>query len=185
MPLNVITDDAAPVTPPAPGRRVASPSDAPPGSVLARLRARAAVQRRDRTLDVPVWDGALIARYHAPAMADTDRLVASAATFDSAGATASMSRIAVDMMSTCCQTLLGVGEDGSVEDLEHQYTGRLLELLELPFPPAVTSPEDVTVFEVIDILFAGNWLAVNTHAGRVMTWLQEDESGLGETSGGN
>ena len=140
MPLNVITDDASPAPSSAPGRRVASPSDAPPGSALARLR-RAAVQRQARTLDVaiPEWDGALVCRYQMPPMEDADRLIASAAAFQSAGASASMSRIAVDLMSTCAQTLLG-GEDGTVEDFDHTYTGGLLELLNLPLLLGVDDP---------------------------------------------
>ena len=187
MPLNVITDDTSPAPPSAPGRRVAPPSDAPPGSALARLRARAAVQRQARTLDVaiPEWDGALVCRYQMPPMEDADRLIASAAAFQTAGASASMSRIAVDLMSTCAQTLLGVGEDGTIEDLHHTYTGGLLELLNLPLPPGVDDPGDVSVFEVITTVFFGNWMAINVHAGTVMTWLQGDESGLGEPAAGS
>ena len=187
MPLNVITDDTSPPPSSAPGRRVASPSDAPPGSALARLRARAAVQRQARTLDVPVaeWDGALVARYHMPPMEDADRLIAAAAAFQTGESSPSMSRIAVDLMSTCCQTLLGVGEDGIIEDLKHTYTGRLLELLALPLPPGVDDPGDVSVFEVVDAVFFGNWMAINVHAANVMSWLQGEDAGLGEPAAGS
>lgn len=179
--LDVVTEpNGHTPPPPAPVAR-----DAPPGSMLARLRERAAQQRADRTLDVAVWDDLLIARYGLPPMEDADRLMASAATLVSDGATASMSRTAVDLMATCLRGLYGVNDSGGLEDLDHhRYTGRLLTLLELPLPPGVEDPQDATVAEVIATLFANNWLAVNVHAAKVMDWLQEGGDGLGEAKGG-
>jgi len=182
-PIEVITEgNGQPPAPPAP-----APADAPPGSVLAQLRARAARQRADRTLDVPLdvdpWNGILVARYRLPPMEDADRLMAASATLvNTGGVTSSMSRTSVDLMATCLVTLLGQADTGELEDLEHRYTGRLLQLLALPLPPGVEDPQDVTASEVIGTLFGGNWLAVNVHAATVMGWLQEGGDGLGEAS---
>lgn len=180
--LDVVTEPNGHTPPPPPPGPV---RDAPPGSVLARLRERAAQQRADRTLDVAVWDDLLIARYGLPPMEDADRLMAAAASLVSdQGVPASMSRTAVDLMATCLRGLYGVNDTGGLEDLEHHhYTGRLLTLLELPLPPGVEDAQDATVAEVIATLFNGNWLAVNVHAAKVMTWLQEGGDGLGEGSG--
>ncbi len=182
--LDVITEPNGHGTPPPAAPQA---QDAPPGSVLAQLRARAQRQRADHTLDVPIdidpWNGILVARYRMPPLEDADRLIAAAATLTStSGPTPSMTRTSVDLLATCCVTLLGRAETGELEDLEHRYTGRLLTLLALPLPQGVDDAQDATVGEVLGVLFSDNWLAVNAHAAKVMGWLQGGESALGEAS---
>jgi hypothetical protein len=177
MPLNIVTDDQQE---PAPSAQPVT--DAPAGSVLNRLRQRAAQQRRDQTLDADIWDGVLVARYRMPPMEEADRLMAAGARLVGEGPGPSMSHTAVDLMATCCLTLLGVDEDGRTEDLHVRFTGRLLELVGIPLPAGVDNPNDVTATEVIGALFADNWLAVNVHAAKVMDWLQRGGDALGEAS---
>jgi len=178
--LNVVTDEGPTPDPP-------KASDAPAGSVLARLRQRAAGQRRDRTLDVPIggmWEDQLVVRYRMPPMEEADRLLATASRLvvNDGGPTPSMTHAAVDLMATCCVTVLGADQDGGLEDLDVKLTGRLLTMLELGLPPGIDNPADATVAEVILTLFEGNWLAVNVHAARVMGWLQGGTGELGEAS---
>ena len=177
--LNIVTDEDQAPDPP----RV---SDAPAGSVLARLRARAAAQRRDRRLDVPVggdvWGQELVIRYRMPSMEDADRLVAEAAGFADQTANPSMGRISIDLMATCATTVLGATETGELEDLDIRLTGRLLTMLELSLPPGVDDPGQVTAREVVEAVFFGNWIAINAHAARILTWLQEGGDQLGEAS---
>jgi hypothetical protein len=154
-------------------------ADAPAGSVLAGLRARAAVERTERTLEVPIggetWGDALLVRYGMPSMVDADRLMAAAARFVGApgakGAVQGPSAFAVDVMATCCRTVLGSdGQD--TEDLGVGLDGGLWELLMLPLPPGVAEYSELTPREVIGGLFEGNWLAVGNHSAQVMTWLR-------------
>jgi hypothetical protein len=182
MPLNIVTADTEGPTTPDPPKA----SDAPAGSVLARLRERAASQRRDQTLDVPIaaWDDQLVIRYRMPPMEEADRLMATGARLlaPDTGPAPSMTNAAVELMATCAITVLGVDQDGTVEDLKVKLTGQLLTMLGLPLPPGVDQPGDVTVREVIAALFNGNWLAVNVHAAKVMDWLQGGGGELGEAS---
>jgi hypothetical protein len=184
-PLNVVAE--GPLGAPE-ATRAPEVADAPPGSVLARLRARAASERRDRTLDVPVggrWGADLVVRYRMPSMEDADRFVAAGAAFAAGtGQAPSMGGLSIDMMATCCVTILGAREDGGLEDLERRLDGRLLELLALSLPPGVDKAADVTVREVVEELFDGNWVAVNVHAGRILGWLNEGTVELGEASAG-
>jgi len=176
--LDIVTEGNGHVTPSS----AVSAGDAPPGSMLARLRERAAGQRSDRTLDVAIWEGVLIARYRMPPMEDTDRLMAAQARLVGAGDEhASWGTAAVDLMATCCTTLLGQRETGELEDLEVRYSGRLLSLVGLT-APGLDDPQDATASEVIRELFGGNWMAVNVHAAQILGWLQEGGAGLGEAS---
>jgi len=180
-PLNVVTAGTEDQVPDPP--RV---SDAPAGSVLARLRERAAGQRRDRTLDVAIggmWEDQLVVRYRMPPMEEADRLLATASRLvvNDGGPTPSMTHAAVDLMATCCVTVLGADTDG-LEDLGVKLTGRLLTMLELELPAGIDNPADATAAEVILTLFEGNWLAVNVHAAKVMDWLQGGTGELGEAS---
>lgn len=176
MPLNVVTAGQQPNPDPEPTRE-----DAPAGSVLARLRERAAAQRRDQTLDVPIdaWDGELVIRYRMPPMEQADRLMATSARLvaPDSGPTPSMSQASVELMATCAVTVLGADDTGGLEDLEVRLTGRLLTMLELSLPPGIDDPKDATVAEVIAVLFNDNWLAVNVHAAKVMEWLQGGGAG--------
>jgi hypothetical protein len=179
--LDIVTDQEPTPDPP----RV---SDAPAGSVLARLRERAASRRRDQTLDVPiggdVWGDELVIRYRMPPMEQADRLMATGARLvaSDSGPTPSMSQAAVELMAACAVTVLGADENGRLVDLEVKLTGRLLDMLGLPLPPGVDDPKDATVTEVILRLFGDNWLAVNVHAAKVMGWLQGGGDEPGEAS---
>ena len=177
-PVNVVTNQ------PPPPVAVAPTPDAPPGSVLADLRARAAARQVGRTLDVPLdhdpWGGLLVVRYQPPPMEDVDRLIAAAAAETAAK---SSSRASTDVIATCCQTILGAAKDGTLHDLEVRFTGRLLALLELPLPPGIDNPNDATIAEVLAVVFDDNWLAINVHAGKVMTWLTQGGDPLGEGKG--
>ena len=178
MTLNVITNGAEAPAPAA--------GDAPPGSILAQLRERAASERRNRTLEVPVgtdrWGDMLSVRYRMPAMEEADRLLSAMARF--ANDAAGMGKAGLELMASCCLTVLAHA-DGRTEDLETRITGHLLELLGLPFPPGVTNPNEVTTQEVVETLFDQNWVAINLHAGQIVNWLQEGVGGLGETKRGS
>jgi len=179
MPLNIVTANSSEGPTPDPP----AVSDAPAGSVLARLRERAASARRDQTLDVPIaadpWGGQLLVRYRMPPMQEADRLMATGARLvaSDTGPTPSMTQAAVELMATCVITVLGANPDGPPLDLEVKLTGRLLDILGLPLPAGVDQPQDATVAEVILTLFDGNWLAVNVHAAKVMDWLQGGGTG--------
>src|SRR5262245_3406827 len=185
MGLNIVTanSDEGPAPDPPP-----AVSDAPAGSVLARLRERAAGERRNRTLDVPIggiWADQLVVRYRMPPMEEADRLTATASRLvaNDGGPTPSMSHASVDLMATTCVTVLVADTDGTLEDLHVRLTGRLRDMLGLPLPAGTDQPQDATAAEVILALFDGNWLAVNVHAAKVMDWLQGGGTGEpGETS---
>src|SRR5262245_21030580 len=103
MPLNIVTANSSEGPAPDPPPAV---SDAPAGSVLARLRERAAQQRRDLRLDVPIggrWQDQLVVRYRMPPMEEADRLMATASRLvaSDTGPTPSMSQAAVELMATC------------------------------------------------------------------------------------
>jgi len=182
--LEVITEGNShnPPPPPAPA------GDAPPGSVLAQLRERANAERHTRTLDVPVgterWGDMLTIRYRMPGMEEADRLLAATARFagaDTSGQGVSMGQAGLELMATCCVTVIAHIDDRN-EDLEVRLTGRLLSMLGLPYPPGVENPNDVTAREVVEQLFDENWVAINVHAGQIMGWLQQGVGGLGEAS---
>jgi len=179
--LNVVAADQDTPSPSPPPRA----DDVPPGSVLARLRERAAAQRRDRTLDVPIdaWDGQLVVRYRMPALEDADRFADQGVRFAAGdGPAPSLGGLSVDVIATCAVTVLGRREDGELEDLEARFTGKLLGLLGLALPPGVEDPGDVTAREVIEAVFFGSWMAVNVHAANVIEWLQGGSQPMGEAS---
>lgn len=174
-PLQVTTADDQP---PAP----AATDDAPPGSVLAQLRARAAAQRQDQRLLLPVGGAfpELFIRYRAPDAADADRLMARAAQL--AEGSPQVSGFNVDLMVTACETLVFRHANGHDQELNVGLDRRLWELVGWDLPPSMTA-EDVTSHEVIATLFDNNWFRINAHGAELLTWLQAGEKPPGESSG--
>lgn len=174
----------------------AAPPDAPAGSVLAQLRELAQEQREERTLEVPIggaWRGQLVVVYGMPSMAQSDRLLTKAATIPGLGPALrgagggsggpGVSDVNVDVMVTCCRTVLGRVPGQPDDDLGVGLTGELLELLQAPLPEGVDEYDELAPADVIGQLFEENWLAVGRHAGKVFTFLQdEDESGEAEAT---
>jgi hypothetical protein len=157
--------------------------DAAPGSVLAQLRAAAAVQRQARTLDLTVGGALdrLVIRYHVLARREWDKyavLLTPAVAAGGAGDLPPMSVLNARMMAAACETCLWRGDDGELTDLEVQLDGRLAEMLGHPLPDGVTY-SDLGVLEVVDGLFASP-MAVTSHAGELVQWMQDPGSAEGE-----
>jgi len=148
----------------------ASNGDAPAGSVLAQLRARAAVAREVRRLDLPVggpWGDRLVIRYRPLAIDEMDRYAA----MSEAGATGA-SAVSIDMMVSACETVLFRADDGELHDLECGLDGRLAEQLAAPLPPATDYP-DLTPRDVVDLVFASNLFVLGPHLTQLAEWAQQ------------
>jgi hypothetical protein len=141
----------------------------PVGSVLARLRAQAAEQAKDRTVDVAIagaFDPPIMARYGVLPTEELERYS------ELAGGTSNLSLV-LDMLSRTLRCL--VTEDGGREvELRDElgtvtYGHRLAVLLGMPIPPGET---EMPPRDVILQLFGGNAFALAAHASEVVSWMQ-------------
>ena len=150
--------------------------DAPPGSMLASLRAHAAAQRRQRTLDVPVGGdlGNLIVRYGYLGVDAMDRYG------ELVPGQIKQTSLTIDMLVSACRTVL-YRHDDQLQDLDVGLGGKLWGLLGWDLPPGIERAEDVPTPDVVLALFGGNGMALVTHAERVITWMQ-DPVDVGESS---
>ena len=147
--------------------------DAAPGSVLAQLRARAEVQREERTLDLPVggaFGERLVIRYRVLPPREWDEYAALLTPDTGTKLTTPMSVLNVRMMAAACETVLWV-EDGEESDLGCRLDAQLAELLGHPLPES-TEYADLTVVEIVEALFASP-MAVTSHAGNLVQWMQD------------
>ena len=149
--------------------------DAPPGSVLAQLRARAELQRQAHTIDLPVggaFADHVVIRYHVLERHEWDRYSVLLSP-DLAGGKSDlppMSVLNARMMAAACETVLWL-EDGEETDLEVTLDdGRLAEMLGYPLPDGM-SYDDLGVLEVLEALFPSP-MAVTAHAGELVRWMQ-------------
>jgi len=164
-------------------------ADAPAGSVLAQLRAAAAVQRQARVLELVVggaFGEHLVIRYRVLERREWDKyavLLTPSAAAVRAGAEGGdlppMSVLNARMMAAACVTVLWRdGPDDELVDLEVRLDGRLAKLLGHPLPEGV-SYDDVGVLEVVEGLFATP-LAVTAHAGELVQWMSDPGGAEGE-----
>lgn len=144
--------------------------DAPPDSVLARLRRQSAQQAADRTVDVEIggcFDPPIIARYGVLPPAELDRYA------ELVGSTSNL-ELVLDMLARTIRSLHTADEDGALIELTDQYGSlryghRLAVALGMPIPPG---EDDLPPREVIIMLFGGNGFAIAKHATEVVTWMQ-------------
>ena len=153
-------------------------ADAPPGSMLATLRARAAAQRKDKHLDLPVggaFGDSLVIRYRLLPVDQAER-------FAELGERLSNIALVIDMMVTTCMTVLWREHEADT-DLGVGLDQRLWDLLGWPMPETV---DELTPHEVVVGLFADNALALGEHAERLATWMRAPEGPpVGEPSAGS
>ena len=153
---------------------------AEPGSALARIRAAAAAQRKDRSLELPVggeFGDRLVLRYGLLPLEDMDRYADLAA-----GASPRLSALTIDMMVSACRTVLW-REQGTDTDLAVGLTAELWELMDWPLPEGVDELADLTPREIVLALFGGNGMAVVGHAEELMTWMRAPGTPPGGASG--
>lgn len=169
--------------------------DAAPGSVLAQLRAAAAVQRQTRTLALAVGGALerLVIRYRVLERREWDKyavLLTPSAVSGGTGDLPPMSVLNARMMAAACETVLWVDDAGDVDvrvdgrlvkarDLEVRLDGRLAKLLGHPLVDGM-SYDDLGVLEVVEGLFASP-MAITAHAGELVQWMQNPGGAEGET----
>jgi hypothetical protein len=144
----------------------ATPSGAPPSSVLERVRSVANAQREPLRIDIPVelppWDGRLVVRYGTLPIDQAER-------FSALQDRLSDIDVSLDMMVTACRTLLWV-EDGQTVDMGVRLDYSLWEYMQWPLPPGTTY-QDMTAREVITKVFDDNSLALGNHLTRLSEWM--------------
>ena len=145
---------------------------APPGSLLDRLRSRAA-DSRARTLDIDVpgrWRGELVLRFKPLGVGQLERFV------EGRRAGTSGTSESIEVMATCC---VGVyGRDGarleplSDEDGPVRMEHRLGVLLGMAAPYGAT----LTTREVVVWLFEDNAFALGAVVDRLVEWAADPEA---------
>jgi hypothetical protein len=152
--------------------------EAPAGSALAHVRAAAARQREARTLDLPVggaFGGRLVLRYGTLPLRELER-------YGELGDSLTNLSLALDMMVSACRTVLW-REDGIDTDLGVRIEPALWQLMDWPLPPGLDLA-DLTAREIVDALFGSNAMAVGSHLGELVAWMQEPGVPVpGESSG--
>jgi hypothetical protein len=146
---------------------------AAPGSLLDRLRSRAA-DSRARTLDVSVpgrWRGELVLRFRPLGVGQLERFVEGRRAGQASGTSES-----IEVMATCC---VGVyGRDGdrmeplSDEDGPLRLEHRLGVLLGMAAPYGAT----LTTREVVLWLFADNAFALGAVVDRLVEWAADPDA---------
>jgi hypothetical protein len=162
-----------------------SHDSAPPSSLIARLRKQAAEQRAERHIDLEIggtFEPPLVARYGVMPVHELERYSELATDPRS-----STTEVGIDIMARTNVALFARDDDRLVELRDElgtiTYGHRLAQLLELPIPPG---EDDVSPRDVIVGLFGGNGLAISTHGGQLLSWMQnpgKGEATPGEASG--
>jgi hypothetical protein len=146
-----------------------------PGSLLARLRERAAEVARERSIDLPVpgWRGELVLRFQPLDVPALERLIARRGTNVEAG---SGLNEAIDAVTRACTGVYARDDDELVQladidgpvRLEH----RLAVLLAMPMPPDA----ELTAREVVLGLFGGNAFALGSYVDRLVSWMADPDA---------
>jgi hypothetical protein len=147
-------------------------ADAAPGSLIARLRARAQETQRARTLDLPVpgWGGELVLRFQPLDIAALEHLLS----HRGAEATTSGINETVDAMVRACVAVLATDE-GELVTLEDEagpirLENRLVVLLGLDADHVLTARE------VVLRLFGGNAFALADYVDKLVTWMNDPDA---------
>ena len=173
------------------------------GSVLDQLRERrqklAQESAESLTLDVPGYGGRLVARYRFPEAGYQPivrALARAQAPGRGQGSKADLDANC-DLLVTCCETLLGRDEGGTLVDLEAnasldesnppalRFGPHLAQLFGIEVPEGLKSPARFVVRHVFSPRAAATGvydgdIALMTQAGQVMAWLAGQETELGE-----
>jgi len=174
-------------------------------SLLDQLRARraalAAETSRTLDLDVPGYDGRLVARYHypeagyRPIVAAAQRAQQAIARKGGAKGTEELDA-SCDVLLACCESVLGRNEAGALVDLESdrempvdgpglKFGPKLAGLLGIEVDGGVRSPNRYVLRNVFSPravttgLYEGD-LALMAQSGAVVTWLQAQDAEVSE-----
>jgi hypothetical protein len=129
------------------------------GSLLARLRERAADAQREHTIDVNVggpYGDMLVARYSPPTLDELERLA------EYVGQSSELS-ITLETMMRASVAMLTRDDDGTLDEITDDGVvvtlgARLLRVLELPVPA-----DELSAREVFTTLYGGNGPAIALH----------------------
>ena len=145
---------------------------AAPGSLLDRLRSRAAEQGK-RTLDLPVpgrWRGELVLRFRPLDVGQLERFVENR----QAGRVSGVSE-SIDALATCCVGVLGRDGDRLTELADERgpvrIEPRLAALLAMP-----GADDSFTAREVVLWLFDNNAFALGTYVDRMVEWMADPDA---------
>lgn len=146
---------------------------AAPGSLLSRLRSRAAELQRERVcdLDVPGWRGELVLRFRPLSVAQLDRFVQAQAkrkTSDVSEGIESMVSMCIGVFARDGGRLVALSDEDGPVRIEH----RLGVLLDMPVPPDAT----LTSREVVSFLFGGNAFALGEFIERLAQFMQDPDA---------
>lgn len=147
-------------------------ADAARGSLLDRLRRQTERQQAERTLDVEIggeFDPPLVARYGVLPVHELERFG------EMADEHASRVEFALDVMARSNTAVLAYDDEGHLVELADErgavtFGHRLAVLLGMPIPPG---EDNMQPHEVIRLLFGGNGIALSTHGGRLLQWMQD------------
>jgi hypothetical protein len=146
---------------------------AAPGSLLGRLRSRAAQLQRERLLDLdlPGWGGELVLRFRPLDVGQLDRFVQAQAkrqTSDVSEGIESMATMCVGVFGRDGDRLIELADEDGPVRIEH----RLGVLLGMPIAPDAT----LTTREVVTYLFGGNAFALGQFIERLAEWMQDPDA---------
>jgi len=136
--------------------------------VLSQLRARAAKQAQEKTIELAVggeFGDMLVVRYGVLPVDELERYV------DMAGKLSDL-KMAIDMQVSACKTLIW-REHGTDTDLGVRLDGALWSLLDWPLPDGVSDASELVPREVVVHLFGGNGAALANHLERLASWMQD------------
>jgi hypothetical protein len=175
--LNVTGDDQAtevmePV--PSPVRE----ADAPPSSLLSRLRRNAEAQQADKYIDMAVggeFGEMLQIRYKPLKPEEMDAFIE--------GKTdqqlSQMVALTMDMMARSCVGVFSYDPETMVKEELKDSSGsslyldnRLADMLQLPQPGGIP----MTSREIISCLFGYNGAAISNHGNRLAEWMQDPKA---------
>ena len=145
-------------------------SDVARSSLLERLRQQSAAQQRERSIDLEIggaFEPPLVARYGVLPVHELERMSEQIDERhpDRVG-------YALEVMARSNRAILARDGDELVELCDERGTitfgHRLAVLLGLPIPP---DEDSLPPREVIVMLFGGNALALSTHGGQLIQWM--------------